>query len=230
MNLIKIAALAFIMLMPVCVQNALAAEGWYVQTRLAELTDSKDNTMGLFIHRAGFKGKQHQVYLKYAGIRHSERERFSLVHRYSLNMPKPHQVILRNTIDYDRNTQNWQGEITPIYMYQLTEKWQIGAEFEIDYYQKDKFGIAEIEIEPTIKYKTRIGQHKLLLELEAPVTRLYSRQDKPTKFKVESYDVLARYTIPLSLKTSVALEALIKHDAIKKQSSETFGLRFRHWF
>lgn len=140
------------------------------------------------------------------------------------------QFRLQNEITYNFEKKQWAAELTPEFYVNLQHGFAIGFELEIDYLNKDDWDIHQIEIEPTIKWGTKLGPGELDLELEAPVMRLYSSADNTDNFEVETIEPIIEYTLPISKKTKVAFVFGAPYDVEDKEWSTYFDVIWKWKF
>lgn len=118
--------------------------------------------------------------------------------QYNWKIGKKGKFSVLNEITYSLDKESWSAELTPRFYWKLPHGFQIGFDLEIDYLTNDEWEINEIEIEPTIKWGTKVGPGKLGLELEAPTTRLYSSSDTKDDFEAEEILPIITYKLPLN--------------------------------
>ncbi|WP_028294005.1 hypothetical protein [Oceanobacter kriegii] len=105
---------------------------------------------------------------------------------------------------------------------------RFGFDLEVDYLSKDEWGLHEIEIEPTVKWAAAAGPGQLNLELEAPVTRLYSKTRNNMEF--ETVEFQAKYEIDVAESTYFWMEMVLPYDmeskSVESELNLTLGTKF----
>lgn len=103
-----------------------------------------------------------------------------------------------------------------------------GFELEIDYLAADVLDLHEIEIEPTVKWGDKVGPGKLSLELEAPVTRLYSKTKN--NMEIETVEFQVMYEVNVTDTSFVSMEVVMPYDfesrAMESELNIAWGTRF----
>jgi hypothetical protein len=130
--------------------------------------------------------------------------------------------MLTNEMYHNYTSGKDSGELTWSFYTPSAGGIRYGFELEVDYLSNDELALHEIEIEPTVKWSDKAGPGTLSLELEAPVTRLYSKLQNNVEFETVEFQVL--YEVAVTASSFVSMEVVMPYDLEKKAMESELNL------
>lgn len=130
--------------------------------------------------------------------------------------------MLTNEMYHNYTTSKDSGELTWAFFTPAEGGIRYGFELEVDYLSNDELALHEIEIEPTVKWADKVGPGTLNFELEAPVTRLYSKTKNNVEIETVEFQTL--YEVPVTASSFVSMEVVMPYDLEKKAMESELNL------
>lgn len=205
-----------------------AAAGWDAELRSVTEWDDDDERVAAIQPQVRYKGDGWKAHVEYWIPFDPEAEDGEIEQEIEYKMPVIKGLALKNETYYDVENGEWAAELTPKW---YTKVWGIkaGFELEIDYLKNDEFDLYEIEIEPTVKKSWAVGEKsELELELEMPVTRLYSSSKDDVD--VEELAVLAIYDYAVTDDTAIEVRGELHCDVQDGECEKILEVALKHDF
>jgi len=141
--------------------------------------------------------------------------------------------LIRNELSHNLDKSRTKSEFTPRWYYRATDAVDLGFDLEIDYYDSKadtEFSFFYVELEPTIVWTHKFEKNKLTAKLEAPVTRLYSKDQELDNFKITGVESIVTYRHLLRRKLYAVVEVKLPYDREKDEFEQELNLAVRYRF
>ena len=211
---------------------SVASAGFDVQVEQENVTDDQGNRNTKFETRLRYRMGDFTTHLEYEYDPESKpaQDKKTLEWQQDMRWKTEGGYFNMLTNEMYHNYQSGQksGELTWSFYTPAENGIKYGFELEVDYLSKDEWGLFEVEIEPTVKWAGAAGPGKLSLELEAPVTRLYSKTRN--NVELETVEFQTAYSIDVGSKSSVTMEVVMPYDFEKKAVESELNIAWGHKF
>ena len=214
------------MLLMLVSMNAIA--DWDAEVRSVQEWDEDNELVTGIQPQVRYKSAGWKAHVEYLIPVDPETEDGTIEQEVEIKIPFITGLALKNEVYFDIEDSEWAGELTPKW---YTKIWGLkaGFELEIDYMKNDRFDLYEIEVEPTVKKSWEIGaKSELELELEMPVTRLYSKTKDD--FEVEELAGLAIYDYALSDAAAIEVRGEVHYDVQDKEVEKILEVALKYKF
>lgn len=205
-----------------------AAAGWDAELRSVNEWDDDNERVTAVQPQVRYKGDGWKAHVEYWIPFDPESEDGRIEQELEVKVPGVKGLALKNELYYDVEDGEWASELTPKW---YTTVWGIkaGFELEIDYLKNDQFDLHEIEVEPTVKKSWALGEtSELELELEMPVTRLYSSSKDDVE--IEELAVLAIYDYAVTDHTALEVRGELHCDVQDGACEKILEIALKHAF
>lgn len=214
------------MLMMLVSMTAIA--GWDAEIRTVQEWDEDNELVTGIQPQVRYQADGWKAHVEYLIPVDPETEDGTIEQEVEIKVPFIKGLALKNEVYFDIEQSEWAAELTPKW---YTKIWGIkaGFELEIDYLKNDEFDLYEIEIEPTFKKSWELGQKsELELELEMPVTRLYS--NSKDHVEIEELAVLAIYDYTLTDAAAIEVRGELHYDVQDEELEKILEVALKYKF
>ncbi len=217
--------IAVVMLMLVAMT---ANAGWDAEVRSVNEWDNDNERVSAIQPQLRYKGDGWKTHLEYWIPFDPEVEGGEIEHEIEYKKLCIKGLAVKHELYYDVENGEWAAELTPKW---YTTLWgiKVGFELEIDYLKDGEFDLYEIEIEPTVKKSWALCEKsEIELELEMPVTRLYSNSKKD--LEIEELAALLIYDYALTDETAIEIRGELHYDVQDSEFDKILEIALKYKF
>lgn len=205
-----------------------AIAGWDAEIRSVNEWDDDNEFVSGIQPQVRYKGDGWKAHVEYLIPFEPESEDGTIEQEVEIKVPLIKGLALKNEVYYDIEDDKFSAELTPKW---YTQIWglKVGFELEIDYLKNDRFDLYEIEIEPTVKKSWEICEKSAFeLELEMPVTRLYSKSKKD--FEIEELAVIGIYEYAMTDTAALEIRGELHYDVQDEELEKVLEIALKYEF